>query len=80
MTIEEIAAQLGISKSAIGRAVAGMKIDRRDAANKTRANVKPPWLGEARKLFDAGVSRPKIAVKLNVGQTTIYRVLDKFRS
>ena len=78
LTIEQIAVQTGLSKSAVGRAVAGMKTDMRATTNAARGNIEPPWLDEARRLLAGGMSRPKIAIKLNVAQTSVYRMLNKF--
>lgn len=77
-TIEAIAETLGVSKSAVHRAVADMTIDRRAAVNKERAALPAPWVDEARRLFRVGQSAPKIARRLGVCHNTIYRAFDKF--
>lgn len=78
ISLEAIAAQIGISKSSAHRAVADLKVDRRAAANHARAMIPPPWLDKARQMLREGKSRPKIASDLGVAQTSIYRVLHKF--
>jgi len=78
MSIEAIAAEIGVSKSAVHRAVADMKPDLRADANKARGDIEPEWLNKARRLLKAGHSRPRIAVILDVAQTSVYRMLHKF--
>lgn len=57
LTVEVIGARLGFSKSAVHRAVADMAVDGRIIANRERANTPPPWLGKAKRLIRAGLSR-----------------------
>lgn len=78
MSIEAIATEIGMSKSAVHRAVTDMKPDLRAAANRARGEIEPEWLNEARRLLKTGKSRPQIAVILDVAQTSVYRMLDKF--
>jgi len=78
MSIVEIAAELGLSKSTVGRAVADMKTDRRAAANKARAGVAPSWLDKAKRLRKSGKSYPQIAEELDVAQSSVFRALKKF--
>jgi transposase-like protein len=78
MSIEAIAASVGMSKSAVHRVVADMAPDLRAATNKARGDIEPGWLDEARRLLKAGRSRPQIAVTLDVAQTSVYRMLHKF--
>lgn len=78
MPIEAIAAKIGVSKSAVHRAVSDMAPDLRAATNRARGMVEPHWLDEARRLLKAGHSRPQIAVALDVAQTSVYRMLHKF--
>ena len=78
ISIEAIAAEIGISKSAVHREVRDIEVDRRAAVNTARARIEPPWLDEARALLRSGKSRPEIAVILDVAQTSVYRMFHKF--
>lgn len=76
--ITDIASDLGLSKSAVGRIVQDMPADARAAANKARAGIKPPWLDEARRLVAAGLSRNEAAARLDVSKSTLYRALARW--
>jgi DNA-binding NarL/FixJ family response regulator len=74
----EIAARTALSKSAVGRATADMKTDARARANRQRAaadHAALPWLAEARRLLAGGLTRNRIAARLGVPKTVIYRHL-----
>ncbi len=72
----EIARMTGLSKSAAGRMTVDMVADSRAKANRKRAaEVKPPWLVDARRLKTAGLTRLEIARRLDVPKSSVYRWL-----
>ena len=73
-----IAAELGLSKSAVGRIVLDIPADARAAANKARGGIKPSWLDEARRMVAGGTSRNEAAQALAVSKSTLYRALARW--
>lgn len=78
LTVAAIGARLGFSKSAVHRAVADMAVDGRVVANRERASIPPLWLGQAKRLIRAGLSRNQVARKLKIPTTVLYRAMEKF--
>ena len=79
LSLETIAAQTGVSRSAAGRITADMKADARAKANRTRFadSGEPLWLYEARRMLRAdGLTRNQIAARLGVPKSTLYRWLS----
>lgn len=66
-SIEAIADALGISKSAVHRAVRDMPVDLR------RDRTRPEWFERAIKLVKAGKNRHEVSKQLGVHQATLYK-------